>query len=301
MAFDTAEKLRSHQRAKHDDTRYTCADCLENVMQNEGSDEMDQFDNTPDYSFPSYSLLQSHITIAHPPACPHCHHIASTRRELKRHIELTHDSETLDKFESQQLFPCTSPSCDRIFTKRGNLTVHTRTVHEGRKEFTCGATDLSSSSGVPWEFANTYEACGRSFTSKSSLEEHVRTSHLGMQSRRAERKSKRKLAAGVDDPTVQENGKERKRKTVNRTRPEQSVFSQLTGISDQEVASFELPGYTEAETWQDDEYGGGLENVLGQYPQVKTEMGFDGTEAQLSMFGGQSLGSLAIDPHLLRA
>lgn len=296
MAFETAEKLRSHQRAKHDETRYTCAECLDRAVKDQDSAETPPPNNISDYSFPSYALLQSHIAMLHPPACPHCPHISHTRRELKRHIELVHGP-TSPESSDIQVYPCTSSSCDRVFTKRGNLTVHIKTVHEGRKEFTCGTIDLSSSIGISSDANAEFEACGRSFTSKSSLEEHVRTSHLGMRSRRSERKSKRKAEMEAADPSLA-NKKRKKKQRPRRERPEPSAFSQLTGISDHDVASFDLPGYSEATSWSDDRQFDGFGGMLGQYPQAVTDMEVGNARAEFAISNNR-LDSVAIDPHLL--
>lgn len=296
MAFETAEKLRSHQRGKHDDTRYTCAECLDKTLQNHDDNITTQSESMSEYSFPSYVLLQSHIAMLHPPTCPHCPHISNTRRELKRHIELNHGpthSETSDI----QVFPCTYTSCDRVFTKRGNLTVHITTVHEGRKEFTCGVTDLSSSTGIPRGLTTELEACGRSFTSKSSLEEHVRTSHLGMRSRRAERKSKRKAEIEAADPSLKEP-KEKQRRRERRPRPEPSAFAQLTGIRDQEAVSIDLPGYSEAVSLPEHQIDD-CNNLFGQYPLAVADMELDFAGNNLPLPAHEHLNAMAIDPHLL--
>jgi hypothetical protein len=78
------------------------------------------------------------------------------------------------------------PGCGRSFTKKGNLTVHIRTVHDGEKRFICGETDLSSSKKVEgWTMS---DGCGKRYGSKLALEEHVRTAHLGLLNTKAERR-----------------------------------------------------------------------------------------------------------------
>jgi hypothetical protein len=89
--------------------------------------------------------------------------------------------------EERKVFPCTVEGCDRSFTKKGNLTVHIRTVHHGEKRFGCGETDLSSSKKVEgWDGLG----CGKRYGSKLALEEHIRTAHLGYQNAKAERRQR---------------------------------------------------------------------------------------------------------------
>ena len=77
--------------------------------------------------------------------------------------------------------------CDRSFTKKGNLTVHIRTFHQGEKRFGCGETDLSASKKVEgWDGIG----CGKRYGSKLALEEHIRTAHLGYQNAKAERRQR---------------------------------------------------------------------------------------------------------------
>lgn len=138
-----------------------------------------------DLSFASYAELQAHIKSVHPPECPHCSFRCETSRELRRHLEISHGEVSL---EDRRQFPCSVPGCGRSFTKKGNLTVHIRTVHDGEKRFVCGESDLSSSKKVVgWDGA---DACGKRYSSKIALEEHVRTTHMGLPSSKAERRER---------------------------------------------------------------------------------------------------------------
>lgn len=97
-------------------------------------------------------------------------------------MEIAHGELSL---EERKIFACEVSSCNRSFTKKGNLTVHVRTVHEGEKRFACGETDLSSSKKVEgWNG----EGCGKRYGSKLALEEHVRTAHLSLLNAKAERR-----------------------------------------------------------------------------------------------------------------
>ncbi|KAI9372797.1 hypothetical protein BJX61DRAFT_533686 [Aspergillus egyptiacus] len=182
MAFETAGHLRAHESRIHTEKRFSCAECSQRVEQ-ESQPSM-----APPITFPTYSLLQAHIRTAHPPQCPNCSVTCSTGRELRRHLEVAHGNVSL---EDRKIFPCTVPGCDRSFTKKGNLAVHIRTVHEGEKRFVCGEADLSTSKRVTgWSG----DGCGKRYGSKLALEEHIRTAHLGFQNSKAERRQRLGLA-----------------------------------------------------------------------------------------------------------
>lgn len=94
---------------------------------------------------------------------------------------------------------CPHAGCTKAFTRRANLNVHIRAVHEGLR-FVCGddAADMASMTTaeggagsvvdrkpfngwtdpdlIAWEARG--EGCGRGFVSKMKLEEHIRYVHL---------------------------------------------------------------------------------------------------------------------------
>ncbi|EEQ33197.1 hypothetical protein McanMca71_005530 [Microsporum canis] len=178
-AFDTAGHLKAHERRVHGEARFTCTECIGN---NEG--EGKERDGNA-FNFATYALLQSHMRSVHPPTCPTCAHICSSAKDLRRHIEISHGTVSVD---DRRAYPCQHPGCGRSFTKKGNLNVHVKTVHEGEKRFACGETDLSTSKKVSgW---NGTDACGKRYGSKLALEEHVRTAHMGFRNARAERKAR---------------------------------------------------------------------------------------------------------------
>ncbi|KAF3394507.1 Transcription factor IIIA [Penicillium rolfsii] len=184
MAFDTAGNLRAHKSRVHTEKRFSCTECIEHLQ--EQSSTIDAVENVSDesFTFPTYALLQAHIRTAHPPKCPKCPITCSTSRELRRHLEVAHGDVSL---EDRKIFTCTFEGCDRSFTKKGNLTVHIRTFHEGEKRFACGETDLSASKKViGWDG----HGCGKRYGTKLALEEHVRTSHMGYKNSKAERRER---------------------------------------------------------------------------------------------------------------
>ncbi|KAL4913916.1 hypothetical protein BDW62DRAFT_155519 [Aspergillus aurantiobrunneus] len=205
MAFESAGHLRSHESRVHTEKRFSCAECSQRAERGAQSSMY------PPVTFPTYSLLQAHIRTAHPPRCPNCSVTCSTVRELRRHLEVAHGNVSL---EDRRVFPCTVPGCDRSFTKKGNLTVHIRTVHDGEKRFACGETDLSTSKRVTgWSS----DGCGKRYGSKLALEEHIRTAHLGFQNSKAERRQKLGLT--------------KKRHNSTSTTANSNALSALTGAS----------------------------------------------------------------------
>ncbi|KAB8074654.1 hypothetical protein BDV29DRAFT_173309 [Aspergillus leporis] len=183
MAFDTAGHLRAHESRLHTEKRFSCTECSQRMEVTDASSGNPSV-GLPAVTFPTYALLQAHIRTAHPPQCPNCSVTCSTARELRRHLEVAHGDVSL---EERKVFPCVVPGCDRSFTKKGNLTVHIRTVHQGEKRFICGETDLSNSKKVEgWNG----DGCGKRYGSKLALEEHIRTSHLGFLNAKAERRQR---------------------------------------------------------------------------------------------------------------
>ncbi|KZF25069.1 hypothetical protein L228DRAFT_258543 [Xylona heveae TC161] len=203
--FDTVGSLRKHEARVHGGKRFWCTECDQALMSEEGLAPEEGNDPRSDHhrvGFETYALLQDHMRVVHPPSCPHCTHMCSSQRELRRHIEIYHSSEGLDERKTHL---CEYPGCGRGFTKKFNLTVHLRTVHGGERRYVCGETDLSAAKGLEaWDGQG---ACGRAFTSKGSLEEHVRTQHLGWESRNTAKKQKRMSGTGfassaATDPAV---------------------------------------------------------------------------------------------------
>ncbi|KAL1954980.1 hypothetical protein VTO42DRAFT_387 [Malbranchea cinnamomea] len=181
-AFDTAGHLRAHESRIHGGARFTCTECSKNVKDDAQKTATASSSKTQ-VTFPTYALLQAHMKSVHPPVCPDCQLACSSGRELRRHLEIAHGNVPL---EERRIYPCDYPGCGRSFTKKGNLNVHVRTVHEGEKRFVCGETDLSTSKRV--EGWTGEDGCGKRYGSKLALEEHIRTAHLGLKNAKAFRR-----------------------------------------------------------------------------------------------------------------
>ena len=180
VRFETAGKLKAHEGRVHGGNRFWCTICK--GSQDERAEGNSQEIN--EVAFPTYAALQAHNKLAHPPTCKDCGLQCDTARELTRHIDIQHGGQELS---DRQTHLCPEPDCGRGFTKKGNLTVHLRTVHAGEKPFTCG--DIEPSRLTRVEGWNGENACGRCFTTKGNLEEHVRTAHLGLEHSRKAKKT----------------------------------------------------------------------------------------------------------------
>lgn len=240
-AFDTADRLKSHQRTVHDSTKFSCTICIAKHAAEDALMAMHD-EGLHDYIFSSFSELQSHITRVHPPRCQYCSTSFTTNKELTRHLEIDHGLVDPAKQRAKQ-FPCTYSGCTHIFTKRGNLNVHIKTVHERKKEYVCGVTDVPVPDEVEAGRVNSATGCGRSFTSKASLVEHVRTAHFDLPSKRAQREEKKKAKRQADEyasvmPTAKKR-MPRKDKGIKKT----STLNTLTGFDLPADAASEMTSF----------------------------------------------------------
>ncbi|KAI1627560.1 general transcription factor IIIA [Exophiala viscosa] len=238
-SYDTAEHLRGHQRTRHDTTRFSCSDCMAlNAASLANSNDVDP-DSLLVASFATYGELQAHITIVHPPTCSYCPTSFTTNKELTRHLEIQHGILPDKPNGTGKEFPCTYDGCNKIFTKKGNLNVHIKTVHENKRDFVCGETTIT----LPEELADKEDVvvhgCGRNFTSKATLEEHVRTAHLGLEAKRVVRNKKRKAERQVNE-TDEQAFKKRKPRSDKGTK-KSSAIAGLTGQTPAQNSETEQP------------------------------------------------------------
>jgi uncharacterized Zn-finger protein len=226
-SFDTAHKLKTHKQAMHDPTKFSCSICVQaQTMAYRDASTTDILGTSSSPYFTSHSALKRHMDAEHPPTCSRCSLKFTTPKELARHIELVHNIVDPELLPQEEAHECPYDDCGRTFSKKGNLNVHVRTVHEKRRDFVCGQTEVSLS-----EITLEVEVvgCGRDFTSKGSLEEHIRTAHLGMQARRVERNKKRKAERQEvedEDGVGPKKRKPRKDKGVKKT----SAIDSLVGF-----------------------------------------------------------------------
>jgi general transcription factor IIIA len=192
--FDAAGKLKSHEGRIHGGKRFWCTVCSSASTPRETDLGLEE---TKD-GFSTYAELQDHLSVKHAPTCEACGLQCKSQRALKSHIDIAHGPLGMDE---RRKFACNEFGCGRTFTKRGNLNVHVRTVHAGKK-FVCGGTDLNSLKNVAdWDGLN---ACGQALSTKQSLEGHIRTAHLGLPHSRkktdtptAERKARKKPVSSL--------------------------------------------------------------------------------------------------------
>jgi general transcription factor IIIA len=210
--FDGGGGLRRHEDRVHGILRFFCPECIiPGSLNPEGS--------AMHLGFTTDAQLEAHVRKQHA-NCPFCERRCASQRELEKHIDSQHSGTTL---EQRKHILCTYPGCNRAFTKKSNLTVHNRTVHNGER-YICGTFDVSTVSDLSsW---NNEDSCGKSFVSKANLEDHIRTAHLGLSSLI---NSKRKKATFISDDENQDSSL--KRKKGNTIFEQLSAFDDLTGAA----------------------------------------------------------------------
>lgn len=166
--FDASGGLKKHMERTHGAATFLCEECTVPGKFHE--------DGTPvPLAFTTNAKLQAHIKKEHA-NCMFCDRKCSSQQLLQKHIDTQHSGSTL---EERKNIPCDYPGCPKTFTKRANLQVHMRTVHDGQR-FICGTYDVSQILDLAsWDGS---DSCGKDFVSKVNLEDHVRTLHLGLPS-----------------------------------------------------------------------------------------------------------------------
>ncbi|KAJ8103878.1 hypothetical protein POJ06DRAFT_204764 [Lipomyces tetrasporus] len=145
-SFGQNSRLKAHEARDHaTQPRYLCehgvfSDCG-------GPGEQCQM------RFQTWSALQKHIKTDHKAVCPVCGTMFAKQGVLRQHMRV--HEETL---EERRKFIC--EYCDRGFTRKHALLVHTSTVHEGRRPFMCEV-----------------ELCDKAFGHKRLLKEHIAKAH----------------------------------------------------------------------------------------------------------------------------
>lgn len=203
--FDSAGALRRHVEREHAAPKFWCEECA--------SMQPETFEGV---GFATKQLLESHMRHEHA-NCPFCDARCAGPAELHKHVDMHHSGKSV---ADRKTIKCPHAGCSKTFTRRPNLNVHIRAVHEGLR-FVCGtsgrsgsveddaeddvdgnenenANDIMSANPdiVAWHLRN--EGCGRGFVSKMKLFEHILYVHLGHE-RPAPLKADTSVAVGVFD------------------------------------------------------------------------------------------------------
>ncbi|RDL40546.1 uncharacterized protein BP5553_00525 [Venustampulla echinocandica] len=164
--FDGAVGLRKHEERVHATPGFACTACpVLGSFNPDGSQKL--------LGFATKAQLQTHIRKEHA-NCMFCDLKCSSQRELQSHIESQHSGKSLDERKTVR---CTYIGCDSTFTKKSNLAVHVRSIHNGER-YICGTLDISSNPELAAFAAES--GCGKDFVSKANLEGHIRNFHLRM-------------------------------------------------------------------------------------------------------------------------
>ena len=96
------------------------------------------------------SFQKSNIPMKNKHKCESCNKLFSRAGNLKTHIYIIHEGHKNHKCES----------CDKSFSTTGHLKNHIHTIHKGHKDHTC-------------------KSCDKSFSMAGNLKKHIRVVHEG--------------------------------------------------------------------------------------------------------------------------
>lgn len=162
-AFATRKLLTKHVHLQHTVKRYVCTDCSQ--------------------EFNRFLLWKTHCKKSHPKSSGQSNNQSKSESEDPDVIDVT-DVKTADSLPSNQsiasptprTFICTQPGCTKRYTSQWNLTKHTRTIHEGIREFVC-------------------PHCSQAFAYKNNLMNHIQSVHVNASVENAAEPRKRRFSA----------------------------------------------------------------------------------------------------------
>jgi len=142
--FLTNAKRRHHMRI-HEEGRYQCI--LPHAVAPLPPEHPPHTDTGVSWSFATWTHLQRHMRLCHPPPCPVCGRAFANREKMRRH-QHTH--------ALREPLLCPWNGCDKAFQRASSLRVHISRVHHGERPFVG-------------------KGCGQSFGYKHLLQRHEHT------------------------------------------------------------------------------------------------------------------------------
>ncbi|KAK9451842.1 uncharacterized protein V1518DRAFT_409692 [Limtongia smithiae] len=162
-SFMQNSRLKAHEARDHStQARYICGHLVvvpaESVSAAQGADivkevEDGMVETTCNQRFQTWSALQKHRKADHKTICGVCGLVCTFLSSLREHMRVHEVS-----LEERRKFVC--EFCQRGFTRRNALLVHTSTVHENKRPFVCD-----------------YVGCAKAFGHKRLLKDHVAKVH----------------------------------------------------------------------------------------------------------------------------
>ncbi|KAF4554181.1 Transcription factor IIIA-like protein [Elsinoe fawcettii] len=182
QAFQKYPALKQHQDRAHSGYKFFCHNCSPEQNEDDMDDSASQVPAV--VGFTTFTEYQRHLKDVHPPTCQTCGQVCATEAKLRAHVDIEHFSK-----EERRTVKCKEPTCDKMFTRNGNMLVHYKSEHENQK-FICEPAMRSNLNNVPdWDG---HGACGRGFSTKAALEKHIQAQHLHIPLKPSKGKEKRR-------------------------------------------------------------------------------------------------------------
>ncbi|KAL0490615.1 transcription factor IIIA [Acrasis kona] len=136
MAFPTEQKMLKH-KAKHQDKRYICAydGCgCSFAFRKEMQEHIKDLHMLKEYvcclcqqEYSTIGTLRDHMRL---------HQQQREKNKLKNNIHDEEDEDRTEEVAQPHLFRCEYEGCDRVYTRKGNLNMHVKSIHLN-KTFDC--------------------------------------------------------------------------------------------------------------------------------------------------------------------